>query len=82
MNSKRSPLTIRIYEFVAASMAGSLAWFWLHQIILSFRPWGWVEGYSSGPLPEWFIQTRNDVLILTWPIAIRQFRNLNHPKKW
>jgi hypothetical protein len=70
MNDKRSPLIIRIYELVAASMAGGLAWFWLRQIIWGFRPWGWVEGYSPGPLPEWFIHDRDEILILAWPIAI------------
>lgn len=70
MSNQRSPLTIRIYELVAALMAGGLAWFWLRQIVLGFIPWGWDEGYNLGPLPEWFIQARDEVLILNWPIAI------------
>ena len=67
----RSPLSLNSLEFLSALIGGGLAWFWLRYNIWHAQPWYWgFDNLPTWPYPEWFINTREHLLTLTWPVAV------------
>ncbi len=64
----RSPLSLSFVEFLAALIVGAIAWFWLRYNLWQAKPWGWEQ--SGNVYPEWFIDTRNQLLLLNWIVAL------------